>query len=1102
MKRFEQIYFPVWKVLKFIVMVKLVWIFILFSALQVMAGNTKSYSQTTKLNLHLKDASLDDIIWNIKKQTEFNFFYTSEDVKDIKGIDIDLKDVTVNEILIEALKGTGLTFEIVHKTVIIRKDFKEIIKPVPDIKPQQPNEPEKGTGSLQGKITDENGQPQVGSTIYIEEFSLGTTADANGNYQLLGVPVGKQKVKVSFIGYATEEVEVEITRGDVYNLNIQMSFSTLELMEVVAYGQAKGQAAAINQQLNAKGISNVVSGEKLQELPDVNVAEAIGRLPGLMVERNRGEGQKIIIRGLAPKYNTISIGGFMAPSTSPDDRSTDLNMIAPEILGGVEVMKANTADKDADGLGGTVNLTLREAPSGFDINAGIFSGYSGLSNKINNYRGTFYASNRFFNEKLGLMITGNVETAQRNSDNFIVDYAVQGVPDYEAGETFIKPWVTNAEVQANVEERKRAGGSFLLDWKLGSSSTIKSSNFVGYLDRDIYDRSKDYNLGSNYINILQYQEQINQLLISNSIEGKHFLWGSVVDWGVSRSQSKNEKPHGVRVDFRQQSAFQGYTARSSFDIEPPELIPAPENLKESLDQYYFYETRNLTYNANEIETSLFVNLQAPFRIGDNISGSVKFGAKQRNKFRERNNNRTGRRIDYPSDVQDFLKVYPDYTLTTEGTIGKIQLLNFLDEEYKPGKFLNNEYEYLKVNEVIDRNQLADIYDNYLEDFEYFIGAGAKDDYQTDESIQSFYLMSEINFGKYITFIPGIRLEKTKLKYDAYIAEAIPDGTNRDEPVEFRDTTAQNNYQNFLPQIHLRIKPTSWFDVRLAYTNTLSRPDYNQLAPKRIINVSGQSVELGNTELDPASSENFDIIFTFYQQRFGLLTLGAFQKNIDGFLWNRTALIRAGTDTDPSLLLLPNSSLGYRVNYPVNNKNMSKIRGLEFDLQTNLDFLPVKGFILNLNFSLMESETKYAETLIVRAANPDFGVVPGVPRVIFVNQDTAYVDRLLSQPNYLANVGLGYDNRNIGLSVRVSFNFQDDILTREQRRPDGADREGTLEFQRWDFQINKNITKGLVLNANVSNIFNQADRSARLITGYINQVEFYGSVAQIGLKYSF
>lgn len=958
-----------------------------------------------------------------------------------------------------------------------------------------------GTGNISGHISDENGDPLAGATILIEKLTMGTIANANGNYQLLGVPAGKQTVKISFIGYTTEEIDIEISRGEVYRLDKKMSISTMEILEVTAYGQARGQVAAIHQQLNAKGITNVVSGEKLQELPDVNIAEAIGRLPGLMVERNRGEGQKIIIRGLAPKYNTISIGGHMAPSTSPDDRSTDLNMIAPEILGGVEVLKANTADKDADGLGGTVNLTLREAPEGFKMTASVLAGYSGHSGSLSNYRGTFYMSNRFFNNKLGIMVTGNAEMAERNSDKFEVDYAVQGVPDYDNGETYIKPWVTNAEVQANIEDRTRAGGSLLLDWKLSPSSTIKASNFFGFLDKNIFDRTKKYNLSSVYIQIRQYQEEYSQLLYSNALEGKHYVFGSVFDWGVSRSQSDNNKPHGNRVTFRQLSPYDGYTVGSSFDIEPPELIPAPENLKESLEQYYFYESQNRKYDASEVESSFFMNWQTPFRIGV-FSGFVKIGAKHRYKHRERTNIRMARRIDYPDDVNDFLQVYPDYSLTTEGVIGKIQLINFLDEDYKPGKFLNGDYEYLKVNEVIDIDQLAGVYDNYLEEFEYFIASGAKNDYVTDESIQSYYMMSELNIGRYITFIPGIRFEKTYLKYKAHIADAIPDYDNIEEAVEFKDTTAQNSYYNFLPQIHLRIKPTSWFDIRLAYTNTLSRADYNQLAPKELVYVTDMKVVLGNTELKPAASENFDIIFTFYNPRFGLLTLGAFHKNIENFLWNRTALIRAGTDTDPELLNLANSTLGFSVEYPLNNKNRSTIKGLEFDLQTNLDFLPVKGFVFTMNFTIMESETKYTETLIKRAYNPDYGVIPGAPRIIFLNHDTAYVDRLLSQPNYLANAGFGYDNKNIGLSVRLSFNFQDNILIREQRRPDGADKEATLEFYRWDFQLNQRIFKKLSVNANVSNIFNQPDRSIRLITGYITEIEYYGYLAQIGLKYKF
>ncbi len=958
-----------------------------------------------------------------------------------------------------------------------------------------------GTASLIGQITDTDGNTLIGATVYIEEVNKGTIADVNGNYQFVGIAAGEYTVTFSYIGYQEEKRNISLERWDVIRLDVKMQISAMGLDEVVITGQAVGQHAAIQQQRNASGIMNVVSSEKLQELPDVNVAEAVGRLPGLMVERNRGEGQKIIIRGLQPKYNTISIGGNMMPSTSTDDRSTDLNMIAPEILGGVEVMKANTADKDADGLGGTVNLILREAPSGLELNLGIMTGYSGHSNELNNYKFNFHASNRFFNNKLGIMLSSNAEMAERNSDRFRANYDVQGVPDYEAGETFITPWVSSTEIQANIEDRTRAGGSILMDWKPNTKTTIKSNNFVGYLNRDIYDRTKNYSLSNNYISIRQYQNQISQLLYSNSLEGEHLLLGSVFNWGASRAQALNERPYDHRVDFRTLSAFNGYSQGNSFDIEPPEQIPNPENLNEFIDRYYFYNGRTSLYQSNEIEYGIFGDWTTPFKIGDFVSGNVKAGAKLRYKDRDRTNDLYSRRLDYPGSVNSFLEQYPDYALTTEGVVGRISILNFLDQNYEPGTFLNDQFQYLNVNEVLDIDKISQVYDDYLKDYYHFIPAGAQNDYLTRESIFAYYAMSEINIGKYITFIPGVRIEQTDIEYEAYIADAIPDDLGLPSEVNFRDTLATNSYRNILPQIHLRIMPTDWFDIRLAYTNTLSRPDYNQLAPKKIINPTGRTVELGNTNLNPAKSENFDAIFTIFRPNFGLFTIGGFYKEIEGFLWNRQAIVVAGTETAPDVLALPESTRGFEVRYPLNNTNLSTIKGLEIDLQSNMNFLPVKGFVFNFNFTLMESETKYNEALIIRTLNPDFGVVPGAPRILLVNQDTAYVDRLLQQPSYLLNTGIGYDNRKWGLSVRLSFNYQDDILIREQRRPDGADREGTVEFYRWDFQLNQKITKRLSVNANVANIFNQPDKSVRLITGYIRDLEYYGLMAQVGLRYN-
>ncbi len=963
------------------------------------------------------------------------------------------------------------------------------------------NQPEQGTGTVRGNITDEDGLPMVGATVLVDQTTIGTITDDNGNYQLPGVPVGRQTIKISFVGYKVVTKEVEIIAKEITTFNIEMEPSSEELTGIEVYGQARGQLSAINKQLNAKGIINVVSAEKMQELPDVNIAEAIGRLPGLMVQRNRGEGQKIVIRGLQPKYNTIAINGNIAPSTSTDDRSTDLNMISPEILGGVEVLKANTADRDADGLGGTVNLTIREAPSGLKVTSNLLAGYSGLSESFGNYKANVYASNRFFDEKLGVMVTGNVETAERNSDVFNVDYTVTGTPNYDEGKTFIKPWITSATLQANIEDRTRSGGSLLLDWQVSPSTIIKSSNFIGYMHRNIYDRGKSYEIDNNYLHLDQTQAEITQLLYSNAIEGEHLILGSTLDWGVSRSQSINERPYSHRMLFRKLDAFSGYSKGQSFDVEPPELVPHPDNVKDTLDQYFFQNGNFRPYEAQEIETGASMNWEVPFKLAGNISGYVKAGAKYREKNRHRENLRYQSRLDYTESVNDFLNQYPDYVLTTKGNAGKISLINFLDAEYQPREFLNGDFEHLKMDQVLDRNLMSQLYDDYLQNYYDSIPSAAKDDYETFESVFAYYLMTEIKLGKYITFIPGIRYEKTDIRYQSYIAEEFPASESTPIDVPFQDTTATNSYRHFLPQIHLQIKPTDWFDIRMAYTNTLSRPDYSQLAPKKIINLQSQIVNLDNTELKPALSKNFDLILTFYNQKFGFLTLGAFYKDIQDFLWNKQALVLAGTNTDPDVLGIPRSALGFTANYPVNNTNQSTIKGFEVDLQSNMDFLPVKGFVLNMNFTLMESKTKYPEVLVLRAANPDFGKVPGAPRVIFLNKDTAYVDRLLSQPTYLANVGLGYDNRKIGLSARLSFNFQDDILTKEQRRPDGADREGTLAFYRWDFQLNQKITKRLTLTANVANIFNQPDQSTRLITGYLTEIEYYGYMAQVGLRFN-
>jgi TonB-dependent receptor len=164
--------------------------------------------------------------------------------------------------------------------------------------------------------------------------------------------------------------------------------------EVVTSGyKNKGHGPAINQQLQSVNVTNVLSSEKMHELPDATIAESIGRLPGVTMIRQNGEANQVIIRGMSPQFNNVTIEGVPMVSTNGglaatnsnngssnySDRSIDLSMISDDLIDCVEVSKSLMPNMDANSIGGTVNLTLKEAPMGFHSERQVNGGYIDFS---------------------------------------------------------------------------------------------------------------------------------------------------------------------------------------------------------------------------------------------------------------------------------------------------------------------------------------------------------------------------------------------------------------------------------------------------------------------------------------------------------------------------------------------------------------------------------------------------------------------------------------------------------------------------------------------------------------------------------------------------
>ena len=220
-------------------------------------------------------------------------------------------------------------------------------------------------GKIKGLVLDRvTGNPLPYANVFLDGTSLGSSTDLKGNFLILDVPPGSYTIKIRYIGYKKLDQPIELVDGQYLERQFSLDPEALEGETVNVTVQAEGQKAAINQQLSSKSIVNVVSSARIQELPDANAAESIGRLPGVSITRVGGEGTKVVIRGVQPKYNVITVDGVRMASSDSDDRSADLSMISSNMLEGIEVFKTLTADQDADVIGGTVNFKMKEAEGG------------------------------------------------------------------------------------------------------------------------------------------------------------------------------------------------------------------------------------------------------------------------------------------------------------------------------------------------------------------------------------------------------------------------------------------------------------------------------------------------------------------------------------------------------------------------------------------------------------------------------------------------------------------------------------------------------------------------------------------------------------------
>jgi len=173
---------------------------------------------------------------------------------------------------------------------------------------------------LDAVVTDSlSGQPLSFASWQLEGTSYSGTTDLEGAFRVLGLAAGEYTLMLNYLGYRPKTYEISLRAGEKASLELTMVQEAFEMEEVVVSAQMEGQRAAIQKQINANSIVNVVSKDRIEDIPDQNAAETVGRIPGVSLQREGGEATKVSIRGLSPRYNSITINGERIPATDGND---------------------------------------------------------------------------------------------------------------------------------------------------------------------------------------------------------------------------------------------------------------------------------------------------------------------------------------------------------------------------------------------------------------------------------------------------------------------------------------------------------------------------------------------------------------------------------------------------------------------------------------------------------------------------------------------------------------------------------------------------------------------------------------------------------------
>src|SRR3989440_6011244 len=219
-------------------------------------------------------------------------------------------------------------------------------------------------GGIRGHVTDNSGGILQGARIELQPKGIIVVSNTQGEFFINDVDPGSFKISITYVGFDGFTKQVTVSAGQIASLDAKLEVGSKNLEVLVTAGRASGEAEEINRQLTADNLVQVLTSDVIRSLPNANMADALGRLPSVTLERDEGEGKYVQVRGTEPRLTSVTINGINVPSPESGVRQIKLDAIPADIVESVEINKTLQANMDPDGIGGVGELVNQTGGAG------------------------------------------------------------------------------------------------------------------------------------------------------------------------------------------------------------------------------------------------------------------------------------------------------------------------------------------------------------------------------------------------------------------------------------------------------------------------------------------------------------------------------------------------------------------------------------------------------------------------------------------------------------------------------------------------------------------------------------------------------------------